>query len=68
MFAVMVTDRELWASALHVERVHGDRAPAFVAARIGELALAGDAEGIEHWRLIAAKLDQLANPRQLLPA
>jgi len=64
----VVTDRELWACALQVEHTHGERAPTFVAERVGELVLAGDAAGIERWQLIAAKLDQLANPRHFLPA
>lgn len=41
-------------------RQHGDQAPAFVAERIGELALAGDANGIHVWKQIAARLDNLA--------
>lgn len=38
---------------------HEDGAPAVVAARIGELALAGDMEGVEIWKSIAACMDQL---------
>jgi len=54
-----LTERELWSAAAMVQRQHGDQAPRFVAERIGALAVAGDAAGIEAWRAIAARLDQL---------
>lgn len=55
----MTPDRELWACALLVERQHGDGAVAFIAERVGALAAAGDHAGVERWRAIADKLDQL---------
>jgi hypothetical protein len=55
----MMPERELWACALLVEREHGDRAPAWIAQRIGELALAGDEAGVERWKLIADRFDRL---------
>jgi hypothetical protein len=42
-----------------VHKQHGEAAPAFVAERIGAMALAGDVGGIERWKAIAARLDQL---------
>jgi hypothetical protein len=54
----MTPEKELWACALLVEREHGERAPVWIATRIGELTLAGDRAGIERWTAIAAKLDQ----------
>lgn len=54
-----LTDRELWACALEVQRQHGKRAPIHVAERIGALVLAGDAAGVATWKAIAARLDQL---------
>lgn len=54
----MTPERELWACALLVERQHGDRAPLWIAERMGELALAGDMAGVERWRAIADKLGQ----------
>ena len=54
----MTPERELWACALLVEREHGERAPLWIAERIGALALAGDAAGVERWEAIAAKLGQ----------
>jgi len=55
----MTPERELWACALLVEREHGERAPLWIAERLGALALAGDAAGVERWKAIAAKLDAL---------
>lgn len=55
----LTPERELWACALLVEREHGAEAVAFIAERVGALALAGDAAGVERWRAIAAKLDAL---------
>lgn len=57
----MDAEKELWACALLLERQHGEGAPLWIATRIGELALAGDMAGIERWKAIAAKLDQLRN-------
>ena len=53
----MTPDEERLAEALAVQRMHGESAPVFVAERIGALALAGDAAGVERWRQIATKLD-----------
>lgn len=60
----MLSDRELWACATEVLRQHGDKAPVMVAERIVALALAGDAAGIETWKSIAARLDQLTRYAQ----
>ncbi len=38
---------------------HENDAPAVVAARIEELAMAGDMEGVAIWKSIAACMDQL---------
>ena len=57
-----LTDRELWACANEVLRQHGDHAPVFVAERVGALALAGDAAGVETWKAIASKMDQILRP------
>lgn len=42
-----------------VLRQHGGRARVFVAERIGALALAGDMAGIQRWKELAFKLQQL---------
>jgi hypothetical protein len=55
----MNIDRERWAEAILVEKQHGAAAPRFVAERIGQLALHGDHAGVERWREIAGRLDQL---------
>jgi len=61
-------DHLRWAEALQIEKIHGDSAPVWVAERIGGLALEGDTAGVERFRQIAARLDQLRNPKQFLPA
>lgn len=55
----MSWDEELWGVALAVTRMHGDRAALFVSARIGALALEGDAAGVTTWKRVASNLDQL---------
>ena len=55
----MAPDQERWAEALAIERIHGDRAPLWVAERIGALALAGDVAGVERFNQIAKRLDEL---------
>lgn len=55
----MNPEQEIWAVALHIERQHGERAPMFVAERIGALAIVGDMAGVDRWKAIAAALDQL---------
>ena len=58
----MTPERERLMEALAVERRHGDRAPAYIAERIGTLAAAGDLAGVERWREIAAQFDRLSRP------
>jgi hypothetical protein len=61
----VLSDWELWACALEVQREHGDGAPRFVAERIGALVLKGDVAGVEAWKEIAIRLQQLqAQPAQ----
>ena len=55
----LTPDQERWAEALAVECQHGEDAPQFIAERIGALALAGDMEGVERWREIASRLDEI---------
>jgi len=47
------------AEALAIERRYGERAPLFVAERLGARALAGDLAGIDRFKQIAARLDRL---------
>jgi len=57
--ADVLSDWELWAAAAAVEKAHGEGAHVFVAERIGALALAGDVAGIETWKAIAWRMEQL---------
>ncbi|WP_347270195.1 DUF6961 family protein [Rhizorhabdus histidinilytica] len=56
----MSPDEERLAEALAIRRMYGEGAPAFVAARIGALALARDRAGVERFMAIAAKLDEIS--------
>jgi hypothetical protein len=62
----MTEDRHIWACALEVQRQHGDAAPGFVAERIGALVIAGDTAGVDRWKAIAACMDALARPAEVL--
>jgi hypothetical protein len=56
----VATERELWAMANMVLEQHGERAPLFVAERLGALALAGDAAGVAAWQAIARRVAALS--------
>jgi len=53
--------QEIVAEALWVERNHGSGGRAFIASRIGALALTGDTAGIDRWKAIAAEFHRLQN-------
>ncbi len=55
----MLPEWELWACADTVMRHQGDRAPTFVAERIGMFALQGDSEGVATWKAIAQRVQEL---------
>ncbi len=62
-----LSEWELWACAQQVIKQHGAKAPVHVATRIGELAEAGDVDGVEAWRSIAERVDQLMDYRSGKP-
>jgi len=62
-----LSDWELWACAQQVIKQHGAKAPAHVASRIGELATAGDVDGVQTWQAIAERVDQLMDYRSGRP-
>lgn len=55
----MPTDHELWALALMVERDHGAGAARYIARMVVTAASINDQAGIDLWKAIAAKHDQL---------
>jgi hypothetical protein len=59
----LLTDWELWACALAMERQHGNEAEEAAAQRVIALALAGDFDGVMNWKIIASRLDQLRCPK-----
>jgi hypothetical protein len=55
----LMTNWELWACALALERRHGEKVVPVIAERISELAGAGDFAGVANWKIIAGRIDQL---------
>jgi hypothetical protein len=55
----MLSDWELWACALEVEKQHGVQSPQFISERLVALARAGDEDGALAWTGISNRYDQL---------
>ena len=55
----MTDDQERWVEALAIERLHGERAKAWVAERIVAFREAGDSKGVERFSILATRLEQL---------
>jgi hypothetical protein len=58
----LLTEWELWAVADATLKLHRERAPLFVATRIGALAAEGDVEGVAAWQAIARRMGALSAP------
>ncbi|WP_443019132.1 DUF6961 family protein [Sphingobium sp. EP60837] len=56
------------ACAQQVLKQHGGCAPLHIANRIGELATAGDSAGVDAWKYIASRVDQLMDYRSGQPS
>ena len=52
-------DQELWAVALWVEKNRGAARPAYMAEQVKRLADEGDEAGVENWKTIADRFNQL---------
>jgi len=59
----MTPDQETWAIALHVQRVHGEDGPRWIAERIGALAMQDDDAGVARWKEIATAYEMLMTGR-----
>jgi NADPH-dependent ferric siderophore reductase len=57
--AFVSPEAERLAEAGQVLAIYGERAPLFVAERLGTLDLQGDAAGIARWKAIAEALAHL---------
>lgn len=55
----MTDDEERWAEALAIKRRYGADAVMHIAERILDLSKAGDTDGVDRWRQIAARYDRL---------
>lgn len=58
----MTDDEIVLGAAMMLLRQHGEQAPLRVAERIGELAAAGDWSGVNVWKEIASRMDQILRP------
>ena len=56
----MTPDDELTAIALWVQRTQGANAQVYMAEQIGALALRGETAGIERWKAVAGRFQELA--------
>ena len=54
-----ISEQELWACASLVLEQRGERADEHIAQRIATLAERGDEAGVNIWRAIADRVDQL---------
>ena len=55
----LTRDHELWAMALWVEKHHSDGGHDFIDAKIEELVLATEMDGVRLWEEVARRLEQL---------
>lgn len=55
----MTAEEERWAETLLAVRLHGDRAPDWIAERIAALAHAGDEAGVARFMGMATRLEDL---------
>lgn len=60
----MTPVEERWAEALAIERQYGDGGPAYIAERLGALAIAGDEAGVARFRAIADLYAKLLSGRR----
>ncbi|MXO91091.1 DUF6961 family protein [Pontixanthobacter aquaemixtae] len=56
---VLNRDQERWAAALWVEKNHGEAGPAYIAKQVERLTFEGDEAGVETWKAIGDRFDQL---------
>ncbi len=55
----MMTDRDLWLLACQILEQDGPRACDFVADRISESLTQGDRAGVDNWRAVSGRLNEL---------
>ncbi|WP_425517274.1 DUF6961 family protein [Sphingomonas colocasiae] len=60
----MTPEQEALAIALQVERLHGERASAFVAEQLRSCVFVGDKTGGDLWKLVAEALESRPPPPQ----
>lgn len=58
----MISDAELWALTLSVERKHGENGPRHAAEMLGAAVALNDPVGIRMWRGVAKRYERLLEP------
>jgi len=61
----MTDDQVALGAAMMMLRRHGQNAELRVAERIGELAAAGDLDGVSFWKVIATHMDRILRPGKM---
>ena len=57
----MIPEIDIWRAANLMLKRYGDKALEESSTRVDELTVAGDHDGADTWRRIAAAVEQLAN-------
>lgn len=55
----LTRDQELWGMALWVEKHHRDDGRGFIDAKIEQLLLANEPDGVKLWEEVARRFEQL---------
>ena len=53
-------EQEIWASALSVERKHGENAARYIAQRVAAFEQSGPPEAVSLWRQVQRRYEQLS--------
>lgn len=55
----MTRDKEIWATALWVEKHHGDAGHSYIANKVAELEADGDSRGAQFWLIVSKRFGDL---------
>ena len=61
----VISEKEIYALALFVERKHGEDGPRYIAERIGKFANENDQGGVDLWEAVASRFARLNETKPL---
>ena len=61
----MISEKEIYALALLVERKHGEDGTRYIAERVGKFASEGQQGGVDLWKAVASRFDELTATRPM---